>query len=163
MRDTGRDIGRGRNRLPVGSPVRDLIPGSQDHALRWRAYASPLSHPGAPTIYFWNWEAGKITGLGELEDLMEEVAFLVSFLECNFFFLERNFIRQEERDWRNSKYKHFLRGWKRKCIARNLMCSASLLHFFGQFTLLWSKMTIAWLLSSLNLQCSLLSSSFSAV
>ena len=35
MRDThterGRDIGRGRSRLPTGSPMRDSIPGLQDH------------------------------------------------------------------------------------------------------------------------------------
>ena len=35
MRDTerDRDTGRGRSRLPVGSPTRDLIPGPQDHDL----------------------------------------------------------------------------------------------------------------------------------
>ena len=33
MRDTerGRDIGRGRSRLPAGSPIWDSIPGPQDH------------------------------------------------------------------------------------------------------------------------------------
>ena len=40
MRDTqrGRDTGRGRSRIPMGTPVQDLIPGPQDH---------DLSHPGA--------------------------------------------------------------------------------------------------------------------
>ena len=37
MRDTerkrGRDTGRGKGRLPVGSPVWDLIPGSWGHDL----------------------------------------------------------------------------------------------------------------------------------
>ena len=37
MRDThrerGRDTGRGRSRLHAGSPMWDLIPGLQDHAL----------------------------------------------------------------------------------------------------------------------------------
>ena len=38
MRDTerGRDVGREKSRLPVGSLMQDLIPGSQDHALSWR-------------------------------------------------------------------------------------------------------------------------------
>ena len=38
MRDTerGRDIGRGRSRLPAGSPMRDLIPGPRDHILSQR-------------------------------------------------------------------------------------------------------------------------------
>ena len=32
-RERGRDIGRGRSRLHAGSPMWDLIPGLQDHAL----------------------------------------------------------------------------------------------------------------------------------
>jgi len=38
MRDTEReaDTGRGRSRLPVGSPMQDLIPGLWDHALSRR-------------------------------------------------------------------------------------------------------------------------------
>ena len=32
-RERGRDTGRGRSRLPVGSPMRDSIPGPKDHAL----------------------------------------------------------------------------------------------------------------------------------
>ena len=38
MRDTerGRDIGRGRSRLPVGSPMQDSIPGPWDHDLSQR-------------------------------------------------------------------------------------------------------------------------------
>ena len=46
-RDThrGRDIGRGRSRLHAGSPMRDLIPGLQDHCQRqmlnhWATQAS---------------------------------------------------------------------------------------------------------------------------
>ena len=35
-RETGRDTGRGRSRLPAGSPMQDSIPGSQDHNLSWR-------------------------------------------------------------------------------------------------------------------------------
>ena len=48
MRDREReaDIGRGRSRLPVGSPVWDLIPGPQDHELR----INP-EPPGCPTIF----------------------------------------------------------------------------------------------------------------
>ena len=43
MRDThtGRDTGRGRSRLPAGSPMQDLTPGP------W-ADAQPLSHGGIP-------------------------------------------------------------------------------------------------------------------
>ena len=40
MRDTqrerGGDTGRGRSRLPAGSPMQDSIPGPRDHALSWR-------------------------------------------------------------------------------------------------------------------------------
>ena len=35
-RDRDRDTGRGRSRLHAGSPVWDLIPGLQDHALGQR-------------------------------------------------------------------------------------------------------------------------------
>ena len=31
--ERGRDIHRRRSRLPTGSPMRDLIPGPQDHDL----------------------------------------------------------------------------------------------------------------------------------
>ena len=43
MRDTerGKDTGRGRSRLLVGSPMRDSIPGLQDQALSQR---QTLSH-----------------------------------------------------------------------------------------------------------------------
>ena len=34
--ERGREIGRGRSRLPTGSPMRDSIPGPQDHALSRR-------------------------------------------------------------------------------------------------------------------------------
>ena len=43
MRDTekGRDIGRGRNRLLIGSLMRDLILGPQDHDLSKRQTLKP--------------------------------------------------------------------------------------------------------------------------
>lgn len=49
MRDTVReaDIGRGRNRLPVGSPIQDSIPGPWDHDL---SHAQALNHPAALTL-----------------------------------------------------------------------------------------------------------------
>ena len=34
IHERGRDIGRGRSRLPVGSLLQDSIPGPQDHNLR---------------------------------------------------------------------------------------------------------------------------------
>ena len=59
MRNRGRDISRGRSRLPMGSPMWNLIPGPRDHDLSQRQ-AWPLSHPGAQkqllmtyfTLYF---------------------------------------------------------------------------------------------------------------
>ena len=46
-REKDRDTGRGRNRLPVGSPMQDLIPELWDLALEPKADAQPLSHhPG---------------------------------------------------------------------------------------------------------------------
>ena len=44
-RKRGRDTGRGRSRLPAGSPMQDLILGLRDHA---------LSYPGAPIVQFLN-------------------------------------------------------------------------------------------------------------
>ena len=35
-RERGRNIGRGRSRLPAGSPMRDSIPGPRDHDLSQR-------------------------------------------------------------------------------------------------------------------------------
>ena len=35
-RETGRDLGRGRNRLPAGTPIQDSIPGPWDHDLAQR-------------------------------------------------------------------------------------------------------------------------------
>ena len=49
MGDRGRDIDRGRSRLPAGSPMRDSIPGSQPEP---KADTQPLSHPGAPGGFF---------------------------------------------------------------------------------------------------------------
>ena len=58
MRDIerGRDIGRGRSMLPIGSTNQDSIPESQDHALNFffflrpelKADAQLPSHPGVP-------------------------------------------------------------------------------------------------------------------
>ena len=49
MRDTEREadtIGRGRSRLPMGSLMRDSIPGPRDPDLSQRqADTQPLSHP----------------------------------------------------------------------------------------------------------------------
>ena len=60
MRDTGRDIGRGRSRLPAESPMWDSIPRLGSHP-EPKAVAQPLSHPGVPgkrtyleTSYHWS-------------------------------------------------------------------------------------------------------------
>ena len=39
--ERGRDTGRGRSRLHAGSPMRDSIPGPQDHALGQRQAEEP--------------------------------------------------------------------------------------------------------------------------
>ena len=39
-KERGRDIGRGRSRLPVGSLMDDLIPGPRDHTLSCRQMLS---------------------------------------------------------------------------------------------------------------------------
>ena len=46
--EKGRDTGRGKSRLPVGSPMWDSIPGLWDQDLSRRQDAQPLSHPGVP-------------------------------------------------------------------------------------------------------------------
>ena len=50
MRHTqrGRAIGRGRSRLPKGSPMWDSIPGSPGSRPELKKEAQPLSHPGIP-------------------------------------------------------------------------------------------------------------------
>ena len=45
-RERGRDTGKGRSKLPVGSP---RTPGSRPEP---KADAQPLSYPGAPGVYF---------------------------------------------------------------------------------------------------------------
>ena len=52
MRDTGRgrDIGRGKSRLPAGSQLWDSIPGPGSHP-ELKADAQLLSHPGAPVYH----------------------------------------------------------------------------------------------------------------
>ena len=59
-RERGRDIGRGRGRLPVGSPMWDSIlgldPGTPGSHPESKADAQPLSHPGvAPPRRFLTW------------------------------------------------------------------------------------------------------------
>ena len=50
----GRDIGRGRSRFPVGSPMQDSIPGPQDHDLSQRQTLNHWSHPGTPGVLQFN-------------------------------------------------------------------------------------------------------------
>ena len=54
MRDTerGRDIGRGKSRLPVGSQVQDSLPGTSASHPESKADTQPLSHPGVPGVRF---------------------------------------------------------------------------------------------------------------
>ena len=55
MRDTkrSRDIGRGRSRLPTGSPTRNSIPGTLGSQPEPKAADQPLSYPGIwnPTVF----------------------------------------------------------------------------------------------------------------
>ena len=46
--ERGRDIGRGRNRLPVGSPMWGLDPRTPGSGPEPKADAQPRSHPDAP-------------------------------------------------------------------------------------------------------------------
>ena len=48
--ERGRDTGRRRSRLHVGSLTWDLTPGLQDRAPGPKAGAKPLSHPGIPVV-----------------------------------------------------------------------------------------------------------------
>ena len=50
-RERGRDIGRGRSRLPMGSLIRELIPGPRDHNLS-QSRCSTLSHPGILSMLY---------------------------------------------------------------------------------------------------------------
>ena len=67
-RKRGRDTGRGRSRLPVGSPMWDWIPGPRDHA---KAAAQPLTHPGAPHCYFSNEEEQTGMRIEQVESLFQ--------------------------------------------------------------------------------------------
>ena len=53
-RERGRDTGRGRSRLPTGSPMWDSIPGPQTprSGPEPKTDAQPLSHPGVPLPVF---------------------------------------------------------------------------------------------------------------
>ena len=58
MRDTekGRDTGRGRSRLPAGTPKWDWIPGPQDQALSQRCSTTePLRCPQIFFFFNWGW------------------------------------------------------------------------------------------------------------
>ena len=48
----GRDTGRGRSRLHIGSSMQDSIPGLQDPNPELKADAQLLSHPGALKYFF---------------------------------------------------------------------------------------------------------------
>ena len=52
MRDTqrDRDTGRGRTRLPVGTPVQELDPRTPGSRPKLKADAQPLSHTGVPQV-----------------------------------------------------------------------------------------------------------------
>ena len=47
-RERGRDTGRGRSRLPAGSPMWDSIPGLQDHTLSRKVDALTAEPPRDP-------------------------------------------------------------------------------------------------------------------
>ena len=51
QREGGRDIGRGRSRFTMRSPMQDLIPGPWHHDLSWRQMLNQLPHPAAPVFY----------------------------------------------------------------------------------------------------------------
>ena len=63
QRERGRDTGRGRSRLPAGSPMRNLIPGPRDHALSRRQMLNHRASqvPPASSSFFWStsFEIGK--------------------------------------------------------------------------------------------------------
>ena len=50
-RERGRDTGRGRSRLPVGSPMQDLVPELWDQALSQRQTLNPAEPPRCPYTY----------------------------------------------------------------------------------------------------------------
>ena len=54
MRDTerGRDLDRGRSRLPVGEPGLGLDPNTPGSHPEPKAEVQPLSHPGVPNQEF---------------------------------------------------------------------------------------------------------------
>ena len=50
-RERGRDIGRGRSRLPTGNPMQNSVPGPRIIP-ELKADAQPLSHPGIPVVSY---------------------------------------------------------------------------------------------------------------
>ena len=46
------DVGRGRSRLPMGNPMRSLIPGPRDHDLRAKGRCSPTEPSRCPQVSF---------------------------------------------------------------------------------------------------------------
>ena len=51
-RERGRDTGRGRSRLPAGSPTWDSIPGLQDHTLGQRQAPNRCATQGSRSSSF---------------------------------------------------------------------------------------------------------------
>ena len=49
--ERGRDIGRGRSRLPAGSPVQNSIPGPRDHDLSHRQMLNDLATQGSHVLW----------------------------------------------------------------------------------------------------------------
>ena len=61
-REKWRHIGRGRNRLPVGSLMQDLIPRIPGSGHEPETDTQPLSHPGIPSIVLDHIIGGKWLG-----------------------------------------------------------------------------------------------------
>ena len=62
LRERGRDVGRGRSRLPAGTLMWDLIPGLQDRALS-QGRRSTAEPPRCPKSHYPNWSCKHPTGM----------------------------------------------------------------------------------------------------
>ena len=105
MRDTqrerGRDIGRGRSRLPVGSPMWDWIQGLQDHTLGWRQAPNHWATQGFPWPNFLIWRLRSV------------------FSPENLFFFLRFYLFIHERHTERERQRHRQREKQALCRGLN--------------------------------------------
>ena len=87
MRDTkrGRDTGRGRSRLHAGTGMGGVDLGSPGSRPEPKADAQPLSHPGGPSNYYFNFQLHRLP-------LAVSELYINGILQCALFCTQFNLL-----------------------------------------------------------------------